>query len=142
MAASRRILVIEDDAEGGEALCALFTVWGHRVSSAETGQRGIELALAEAPEVIVVDLGLADMDGCDVIRRLRSERPGETPWIIAYSGYHLRKNRAREAGCDVFVLKPAIDELESLILGVGDPECGQRNGPIAAQEPRRRTDVR
>jgi CheY-like chemotaxis protein len=117
---SRRILVIEDDADGEDAVCTLLTVWGHRVVSAETGQRGIELILVEAPDVIVLDLGLGDVDGCDVIRRIRSERPGNGPWIIVYSGYHLQRDRAWEAGCDAFVLKPGIDELRYAIDGAGE----------------------
>jgi len=132
---SRRILVIEDDVDGERAVCALLTHWGHRVVSSETGERGIELALVAAPEVIVLDLGLADMDGCDVIRRIRSARPRDRPWIIAYSGYHLRHDRAREAGCDAFVLKPSIDGLQSAI------ESASERGAPLAQVSRHRTDV-
>src|SRR6185436_11893161 len=138
MAASRRILVIEDDVDGVEALCALLGQWGHRVSSAKTGGRGIEIALLEAPEVIILDLGLGDMDGCDVIRRIRSERRNGTPWIIAYSGYHDREDEARRAGCDAFVVKPALEELESSVNAAWISGHDSHQGPLAVQTSRRR----
>jgi CheY-like chemotaxis protein len=87
---------------------------------AETGRQGIQRAIRESPEVIILDLGLADMDGCKVVQQIRSEPSGSAPVILAYSGYHHREAEAREAGCDAFVLKPAVEELESLIQGTRD----------------------
>lgn len=137
---SRRILVIENNTDGTEALCTLLGLWGHRVSSATTGARGIEIALVDAPEVIILDLGLSDMDGCEVIRRIRAERQSEPPWIIAYSGYNERQAQARDAGCDAFVLKPRLDELESSINGAGE-RARPRKDPGSAIPPRRRSNV-
>ena len=115
--ACRRVLVIESSADGGEALGALLEMWGHKPMVAETGRQGVQRAIRESPDVIILDIGLADMDGCKVVQLIRSEPSGNTPVIVAFSGYHLREAEARDAGCDAFVLKPAIDELELLVGG-------------------------
>lgn len=115
MASSRRILVIDDSADGLDALRMLLEAWGHRVSGARTGREGVDQALAEQPEVIILDLGLPDLDGCEVARRIRSEPWGSTVTIIAYSGFHRLAEQAKDAGCDHFLLKPAVDELQALI---------------------------
>jgi CheY-like chemotaxis protein len=117
MTASRRILVIESNADAGQALCALLELWGHNTVLADTGRWGVQSAIRESPEVIVLDLGLPDLDGCKVVQLIRSAPTGNVPVIIAYSGYHHREAEAQDAGCDAFVLKPAVEELESLILG-------------------------
>jgi len=115
MAACRRILVIESNADGGQALRDLLEAWGHNPTLADTGRRGVQRAIRESPDVIVLDLGLDDMDGCKVVQLIRSEPTGNLPVIIAYSGFHHREQEALDAGCDAFVLKPAVEELESLI---------------------------
>jgi two-component system CheB/CheR fusion protein len=138
VAASRRILVIEDDVDGGQGLRALLELWGHRPYLAETGRRGIARALRHSPEVIILDLGLADIDGCDVIRRIRAEPSGAAPIIIAYSGYHRREEEALGAGCDAFVLKPAIDELQSLLQGTRESVCRQTSEGGSALERHRK----
>ena len=118
MAPSRHILLIENDADVSDALRALLEVWGHRVSCARTGPHGVEIALLDALDVIVLHLGLSDLDGCEVIRRIRAGRR-DAPWIIAYSGYHERRIQARAAGCDAFVLKPRLEELQASINSLG-----------------------
>lgn len=117
MTARRRVLVIEDDTDGRQGLVALLESWGHSALPAATGSAGLALALREVPDVIIVDLCLGDLDGCDVIRRIRADACGATPVILAYSGYHRREDEALAAGCDVFVLKPAVEELEALLHG-------------------------
>ena len=115
MAAVRRILVIEGHADVGESLCAVLEVWGHSAILASGGVRGVTQALRHAPDVIVVDLGLPDLDGCKVVRLIRADARGATPVVIAYSGYAQRELEALEAGCDAFVLKPDLDQLATLV---------------------------
>jgi CheY-like chemotaxis protein len=117
VAGSRRILVAESSADAGEALCELLAVWGHEAAFVDTGQRAVQRAIREHPDVVILDLGLADLDGCKVAALIRSTRTGHVPVVLAYSGYHQREAEALKAGCDAFILKPAIEELESLILG-------------------------
>ena len=112
----RRVLLIESSADCGAALCALFETGGHETVVALTGREGLRQARRRSSDVIVIDLGLGDMDGCKVVQLIRAEPAGHVPVIIAYSGYHHRETEALKAGCDAFVLKPAIEELEWLIL--------------------------
>ena len=115
-ARSRRVLLIESGADSAAALCALFETGGHETVLALTGREGLRQARRRSSDVIVIDLGLSDMDGCKVVQLIRAEPAGHVPVIIAYSGYHHRETEALDAGCDAFVLKPAIEELEWLIL--------------------------
>jgi CheY-like chemotaxis protein len=117
MSAHRRILVIEDNPDTGAALCALLKTWGHNAVLAETGRQGLREALAGSLDVIVVDLALGpvDLDGFKIVRLIRAEPTGAMPIIIAYSGAHHREAEAMQAGCDAFILKPAVEELESLV---------------------------
>jgi CheY-like chemotaxis protein len=134
---SRRILVIEDHGEGREALVALLEFRGHSVSVAEDGRSGVKTALAERPDMILVDIGLPDVDGVDVIRDIRLRVPAGETQIVAYSGYHTAADRARKAGCDAFVLKPGVEELEALLDAFAEP----RKAAHPAQTRRRREDV-
>ena len=115
MATSRRILMVEDDEDGALALCALLETWGHRVSVARTGQRAVDIATAEMPEVVVTDLALPDMVGSRMIQAIRSLAGGGDAFIIAYSGFHRLERLALEAGCDAFILKPKIEGLQALL---------------------------
>jgi CheY-like chemotaxis protein len=66
-------LVIEDERDVLELLGAHLSRLGYRVSGAENGERGLELALAEPPDVIIVDMLLPGIDGREVVRRLRAD---------------------------------------------------------------------
>ena len=138
-AAGRRVLLIESDADGGEALSVLLEVWGHQPLIAETGRHGVQRATSESPDVIILDLGLDDMDGCEVVQQIRSEASGGLPVIVAYSGSHQREDEARRAGCDAFVLKPAVEELESLIQGTREQarQFSVRAGPAVSRSRQR-----
>src|SRR5437762_2729538 len=71
-APSRRVLIVEDNADGRESLARLLQLVGHQVAVAEDGGRGVELALAVRPDVALIDLGLPDVDGCEVARQARA----------------------------------------------------------------------
>jgi PAS domain S-box-containing protein len=106
-AAPRRILVIEDHPDGREALAALLAVQGHHVLTASTGQQGIGVALEAKPDVILVDIGLPDVDGYEVARRLRA-RLGARSRLLALTGYGQPEDRAlaQDAGFDAHLVKP------------------------------------
>jgi CheY-like chemotaxis protein len=115
MPTARRILVVEGKPDHGAALSQLLELWGHTVTIATSGRAAILRTLRTPFEVIVIDLALADMDGCTVVRAIRSDPDGDVPLIIAYSGAAHREAGALTAGCDVFVLKPELEELEWLV---------------------------
>src|SRR6185295_3799017 len=77
------ILLIEDDAQIRKFLRTTFTAEEYRLREAGTGVKGVSLAAENPPDVIVVDLGLQDIDGIEVIRRVRQRN--STVHIIALS---------------------------------------------------------
>jgi CheY-like chemotaxis protein len=133
--AQRRILVVESNPDHGEAIASLLGVWGHAAVVATSGREAVVRALDDPPDAVVLDLGLPDMDGCKVAAEIRAHevQVRGAPVIIAYSGYHHREQEALAAGCDAFVLKPNVEELETLVRCTrGEAQqYTQRVGPAA-----------
>ncbi len=105
--APQHVLVIEDNDDGREMLGGLLRIAGHEVREARTGAEGIEMALDRAPTVALIDIGLPDVDGYEVGRRLR-QRLGSRVRLVALTGYGQPQDRARSAaaGFDEHVVKP------------------------------------
>jgi PAS domain S-box-containing protein len=106
-ATRRRILVVEDHEDGRLGLVALLQRRGHEVFQAATGAEGLEAAAAHAPDIVLLDIGLPDLEGYEVGRRIR-ETLGAGVCLIALTGYGQPKDRARseEAGFDAHLVKP------------------------------------
>src|SRR5262249_32168953 len=124
----RRVLIIEDNPDGREALRILLDLWGHEVEAAADGADGVRKALEWQPDAAVVDLRPPLPDGFQVARVLRS-RLGGGVLLIALTGLSRPQDRqqAAEAGFDVHMPKPAdLDELHRLLAGpVADPVAGR-----------------
>jgi len=106
-----RILVIDDERAIRRYLRTSLAVPGHEVMEAATGQAGLDMVLARRPDLIVLDLGLPDMDGVEVTRRLREW--SATPIIIlSVRDREDDKVAALDAGADDYLTKPfGIGEL-------------------------------
>jgi signal transduction histidine kinase/CheY-like chemotaxis protein/PAS domain-containing protein len=104
---SRRVLVIEDNVDGREALRVLLEMMGHHVDVAGDGPEGVDLARRTVPDVAFVDIGLPGLDGYQVAARLRATL-GERICMVALTGYGQPDDRARalEAGFDEHLVKP------------------------------------
>ena len=116
--ASLRVLVIDDYVDATRALTRLLGVMGHQVIIAHDGKSGIELAERVCPDVILLDIGLPEMDGYSVARHLRSLPSMAATRIIALTGYGAERARraGREAGFDLHLVKPVdADELEAAL---------------------------
>ncbi|HYC45132.1 MAG TPA: ATP-binding protein [Burkholderiales bacterium] len=112
-----RILIIEDNADARESLAALLRYDGHEVAVADTGVRGIETAAAHAPHIALIDIGLPDVDGYEVARRLRRDTATRHTRLIALTGYGTREDRraALAAGFHEHLAKPVeLDTLNAL----------------------------
>ena len=109
--ARRRILVIEDDLDAREILRLMLELDGHAVEATGGGGEGVRMASASAPDVVLVDLGLPEMDGYEVARRIR-RRLGGAVRLVALTGYGGADtaHRVRDAGFDAHVVKPAGPE--------------------------------
>jgi signal transduction histidine kinase/ActR/RegA family two-component response regulator len=116
-ARSRRVLIIEDNADTRETLRRVLELDGHEVQEAADGAQGVEIAFASRPEVVIVDIGLPRLDGYQVARRLRAAL-GAVPLLIAVTGYGQIEDRrlSRDAGFDVHLVKPVTpDELAAAL---------------------------
>lgn len=105
------ILIVEDDPQIRRFLRASFTAEQYRFHEALTAEEGIAQAAARQPDLIVLDLGLPDRDGLDVIRTVREW--AQTPIIVLSArGQEKDKIAALDSGADDFVSKPfAVGEL-------------------------------
>jgi PAS domain S-box-containing protein len=105
---ARRVLVIEDNEDSRLSLRELIRRLGHEVHEAADGVAGVESALALAPDLALIDIGLPGLDGYEVARRLRKHPVGRRLWLVALTGYGLPedKERAMAAGFDLHLVKP------------------------------------
>jgi CheY-like chemotaxis protein/anti-sigma regulatory factor (Ser/Thr protein kinase) len=118
---SRRILIIEDNADVRRTLADSLLLSGHDVHEAADGSAGLEVAAAAHPEIVLIDIGLPDIDGYEVARRLRSAGGTGSARLIALTGYGHAEDRQRSsnAGFDGHLTKPVPPErLEDAIAAV------------------------
>lgn len=126
---SRRVLVVEDNASAAETLLELLELWGHEARIASTGREALALARELRPDVILLDIGLPEMDGYEVARRLAAEGLLDGVLLVAITGYGQEEDRRRalEAGCAFHLTKPVAPEALQDLL------AGYRAGPARAQ---------
>jgi len=117
-AASRRILVVEDNLDNVHSLVYLLRDKGHVVEYAINGYAALAAAREFRPEFVFLDLGLPGMDGYELCRRMKRDADLADARVIAISAYGDRESRRRsqEAGCEAHFAKPAnLLELEDLL---------------------------
>jgi CheY-like chemotaxis protein len=103
-----RVLCVDDDPDIAEALAQLLRDLGHEVRVAHGGAEALALAEGYRPEVVLLDIGLPDMDGYEVARRLRRQPGLEATRLVAVSGYGREEDRrqSRAAGIEHHLVKP------------------------------------
>lgn len=103
-----RILLVEDDKPNRDILTRRLSRSGYEVLTAATGEEARNLATAELPDVVLMDVGLPDLDGWEVTRQLRANPTTQALPIIALTGYIMPDEResAIQAGCNDFHAKP------------------------------------
>lgn len=106
--AEKRVLLVDDNEDSRELLAGLLELQGYRVEAAGDARAAIVIASRFRPEVVVLDLGLPDVDGWELARRLRQLAGLARVRIVALTGYgsDVDRERSREAGIDVHLLKP------------------------------------
>jgi signal transduction histidine kinase/CheY-like chemotaxis protein len=110
------ILVVDDNCAAADGLAKLLRYKGHTVRVVYDGTKALSEVLGAAPDVLLLDIGLPDIDGYEVTRRLRAS--GSSATIIALTGYGQEedKQRAKEAGFDLHLTKPVgLAEVEAAI---------------------------
>lgn len=110
-----RILIIDDNVDSATGLSLCLESLGYELRSAHTGKEGVTAARNYQPDVILLDIGLPDIDGCEVARRLREEHCLNSTRIVAMTGYSgdADRDRAQRAGFDHYLVKPV--ELPKLL---------------------------
>ena len=104
-----RVLVVEDHAEAADALALLLRVGGHGAEVAPDARSALEAARSCPPDVVLLDLGLPDMDGWQLATHFQEPRGGKRPLLVAITGLGQEADRRRseEAGIDLHLVKPA-----------------------------------
>ncbi len=116
---SRRVLVVEDNPDAADSLTLMITLMGHEVQTAYDGASAIEAFERSKPEVVLLDLGLPDIDGIEVARRIRAMSEGAGATLIALTGWSARteyRQRAGEAEFDGYLIKPIDKDRIASIL--------------------------
>jgi two-component system, cell cycle response regulator DivK len=105
---SKRILVIEDQPDNRAILRDLLGVAGYEYIEASTGAAGVDTALRERPDLILMDIQLPGIDGYEATRRIKADPLCAGIPVIAVTSYALSGDeaKARAAGCDDYVTKP------------------------------------
>ncbi|WP_189169570.1 response regulator transcription factor [Pilimelia anulata] len=135
------LLLVEDDpAIRGTLMRALHDL-GHAVRSASTAMSGLDLALAEPPDLVVLDLGLPDRDGVELLRMLRAV--SRVPVIVATArDDEADIVRALDAGADDYVVKPfRAAQLDARVRAVLRRAADGDRAPAAIQVGALRVDV-
>jgi CheY-like chemotaxis protein len=125
---TRCVLIVEDNFDQAQTLCAFLGMKGHRLQVAPSGPLALEMARRLRPDVVLLDLGLPGIDGFEVARRVRAQG-GRHPVLIALTGYGQPEDRQRasEAGFDHLLVKPVDPTvLAALLATLEIPGRGSR----------------
>jgi two-component system cell cycle response regulator DivK len=113
-----RILIVEDNEMNRDMLSRRLQRRGYDVILAMDGRRGLAVARSEAPDLILMDMSLPEIDGWEVARRLKSDNTTRAIPVIALTAHAMTSDRQRalEAGCDDYDTKPV--EFERLLTKI------------------------
>jgi CheY-like chemotaxis protein len=100
------ILIAEDHEDSREALRTLLDAFGYRVETANNGREAVESALAQQPDLILMDVMMPELDGFEATRRLRENTGFRQVPIVALTAMEGARERVMAAGCDDYVAKP------------------------------------
>jgi CheY-like chemotaxis protein len=115
---AQRILVVDDSPDIRESTAMMLSLEGYETQVAASGEEALQVAASFRPTVILLDIGLPDLSGYEVVRRLRESEDFAITRIIAISGYDTpeARDRSAEAGFDHHLSKPVpLKELEKLL---------------------------
>ena len=114
----KKILIVDDNQDGRELVVKVLKTMGYQTIEAVDGEEALEKAVAERPDLILMDRSLPKIDGYEVTRRLKSQEEFKDIPIVALTAHAMRGDRekALEAGCEGYISKPInVRELPELI---------------------------
>lgn len=118
---SRRVLIVEDNRDGADALGLLVEALGNQVHVTYGGVQALDVATAFRPDLIFVDLVMPDMDGCDLVTRLRQLPDFAHTQIVAITGLKDERYKAlaTKTGCNAVLVKPvALADIKATLASV------------------------
>lgn len=108
----KQLLIIEDNEDNLYLMKFILEQNGFKVIEARTGFAGLEIALRDAPDLILMDIQLPDINGLEVTKRIRDDQRCKNIPIVAISSYAMTGDRQRaiDAGCSGYIEKPIDPE--------------------------------
>ena len=142
-----KVLLVEDDATIRSGVVRALGERGHAVATAGNALTGLQLAVSERPEIVLLDLGLPDLDGRELLRMLRAVSP--VPIIVVTAaGAEQEMVRALDAGADDYIIKPfGAEQLDARIravlrrVGADGPEAAVSVGGLHLDSRARRATL-
>lgn len=116
---SYSLLIVDDNLSLANLYQIVFERNDWRVSRVSSGQEALDSLSAEVPDVVLLDVMMPDMNGIEVCRRIRGERPNRPPYIVVYTANHRPETRETSlaAGADIFFTKTVpVFELPARVL--------------------------
>lgn len=132
-----RVLVVDDDRDGADALGLLMEELGNQVHVTYGGTQAFNVATVFRPHLMLIDLAMPDMDGCRLVSSLRQMRTFAHTKIVAVTGFADlgHKTLAIKAGFDMVLFKPAaLTEIKAVLATVGQVVSPAGRAPESANE--------
>jgi DNA-binding response OmpR family regulator len=139
MRPAERILLIEDDRDIAGIVSSTLVDEGYRVEHAADGRAGLDRAMRDPPDLVILDLGLPLLDGMDVCRRIRGRDPATPILMLTARGTEADRVRGLEIGADEYVVKPfGVRELAARVNALlRRVRTDRENRPAAEPAPSR-----
>jgi len=119
-----RILVVEDNEENRDSLSRRLQRRGYEVLMAENGKVGVDIAKAEKPDLILMDMNMPELDGWEATRQIKAEPDLHHVSVIALTAHAMAgdRDRAMQAGCTDYHTKPIefsklLAQIETILQG-------------------------
>lgn len=132
-AAARSVLVIDDEPLIRSFATRALRAEGFAVTEAADGRAGLEIALSDPPDVVLLDLGLPDLEGEEVLRRLRQERPDQAVLVWSATADPASERQCLQLGARACLRKPApIADLLRCVGASGRPRPPAHSASMAS----------
>lgn len=114
-----RLMVVDDNQDAADSLAMLLKLQGHKGRVAHSGPAALEVRKGYTPDVMFLDIGMPEMDGNEVARRMRQQPGLENVVLAALTGWGQKEDRRRtaEAGFDHHLVKPPEPKAVEDVLG-------------------------
>lgn len=135
------VVIIEDNDDGRMMMCELLELSGFQCHTADAGLPGLQMIEELLPDVALVDIGLPDIDGFEVARRLRQDPRYAKVLLVALTGYGQREDRdeARRSGFDTHFVKPV--DFDALFGLLRSHAAARKSEPSDSRDPALRKQV-